>query len=77
MRRLCEQRYEFDRRALAYAMRRAGLDERGLSGRSGVSQSTISLYLGGRTSNPLGATLLQLSDALGCDPHDLMREVAL
>ena len=75
-------KYRIDPNALAYAARRAGFThpsgrvacER-LAKASGVSASSIHEYAEGIIRNPRSSALLQLAQALGCEPIDLMNEV--
>lgn len=65
--------YVLDVTALAYATRRAGYRTHAeLAAASRVSPSRLDHYFHRRDTNLSASTLLQLADALGCDPRDLM-----
>jgi transcriptional regulator with XRE-family HTH domain len=57
----------------------AGLSQRELSRRSGVTHASISWYEG-RLREPRRDSLIKLADVLGCEPHELVewdREIAV
>lgn len=69
-------KWRLDRKALAYAMRRAGIATPAqLSVASGVSDAVCRNLIVGHTDHPSAATLCSLAMALGCDALDLMVEV--
>ncbi len=71
-------RYRIDPDALAYAARRAGfargskISRKRLAQAADVPSSTVTNCLRGTANNPSASTVLQLADALGCEPRDLM-----
>ncbi len=66
--------YELDADALRYAARRAGFEKQAALARaSGLAQQQVSNLFHGVTRSPSASTLLQLAEALGCEPADLMR----
>lgn len=66
--------YEVDADALRYAARHAGFTSyAGLACASGLTQNQVSNLSRGKAANPSASTVLQLADALGCEPADLMR----
>jgi transcriptional regulator with XRE-family HTH domain len=57
----------------------AGLSQRELSRRSGVTRASISWYEG-RLREPRRDSLIKLAGVLGCQPHELVdwnREIAV
>lgn len=69
--------YEFDSAVARREMRRIGYATMAeLACASGVSASRVYQLFGGTDANPSASTLLQLADALGAGPRDLMKEVS-
>ncbi len=71
-------RYVLDVDSLRYAARKAGFTGwhrvRDLSVASGVEYRTLKTYFQGATKQPCASFVMQLADALGVEPWDLMKE---
>lgn len=66
--------YEFDSDSAMYALKHSGIGSKSeLAVKSGVSRGQLYHLLNGKIANPSASTVIQLADALGCEPIDLMR----
>lgn len=71
--------YRIDTDALAYAMRRKGMEGYGklsaLGIRAGVTPTAIGKWLAGEVQNPQISAVMQVAKVLDVDVEDLMEEV--
>lgn len=72
-------RYALDADALAYAMKKAGMNGYGritkLADAADLDYGAARRMIAGQTANPSASTLIQLARALDCAAEDLMREI--